>query len=73
MCKKKRKDNPDTPRMCLYCEKATVINDDEHVLCSFHGIVNKEFKCKKFAYDPLKRVPKPMPPMPKLSEEDILI
>ena len=73
MCRKKKKNNPDTPKMCIYCENATVINDDDNVLCSLHGIVNKEYKCKKFIYDPLKRVPKPTPPMPKLSEEDILI
>lgn len=61
------------PRMCQFCENATAISDDENILCSKHGIVNKAFRCKKYAYDPLKRVPKPLPPMPKLSEEDLLL
>ena len=71
--KKNTTENPDTPKICLYCENATVINDDDNVLCSVKGIVNKEYRCKKCAYDPLKRVPSKMPPIPKLSEEDILI
>ena len=75
MCKKKKKltEKLEISKVCIYCENATVIADDENVLCSLRGIVNKEFCCKKFAYDPLKRVPRPMPPMPKLSEEDLLI
>ena len=71
--KKKNAENPDTPRMCLYCENATVINDDYNVLCSLKGIVNKEYSCKKCVYDPLKRVPNHLPPMHRLSEEDALI
>jgi hypothetical protein len=71
--KKKKSDIKDTPSMCLYCENATAISDDDNILCSFKGIVNKEYKCKKFIYDPLKRVPSPMPPIHKLSEEDMII
>ncbi len=69
----KKNDGPEVAKVCIYCENATVIADEENVLCSLCGIVNKEFCCKKFAYDPLKRVPRPMPPMPKLTEEDLLI
>ncbi len=71
--KKKKGSTPDTPKMCLYCENATVISDDDNVLCSLKGIVNKEYSCNKCIYDPLKRIPTPIPPMPKLSEEDIII
>ena len=76
MCKKKKNkksEKSEVSKLCIYCENATVIADEENILCSLHGIVNKEFCCKKFAYDPLKRVPRPMPPMPKLSEDDLLI
>ena len=71
--KNKKHTNPDTPKMCLYCENATIISDDDNVLCSLKGIVNKEYRCKKCIYDPLKRIPTPIPSMPKLSEDDILI
>ena len=76
MCKRKKNktnEKSETSKLCIYCENATVIADDENVLCSMRGIVNKEFCCKKFAYDPLKRGPRPMPPIPKLSEDDLLI
>ena len=56
--KNKKHTNPDTPKMCLYCENATIISDDDNVLCSIKGIVNKEYRCKKCIYDPLKRRPK---------------
>ncbi|MBO5039821.1 MAG: hypothetical protein J6D09_01850 [Clostridia bacterium] len=71
--KNKKNDNLEISKICTYCENATIIADDENVLCSLHGIVNKEYCCKKFIYDPLKRVPRQMPPMPKLTEEDLLI
>lgn len=70
---KKVKDKDNLPKECKYCENATVISDDDYILCSRHGIVSKQYHCKKYAYDPLKRVPKQMPPMPRLSEEDLLL
>lgn len=70
---KKKKANPDLPRVCEFCEHASLITDESNVLCSLHGIVNREYRCKKYAYDPLKRVPRALPPLPKLSEEDLLL
>ena len=73
MFKKKSGAGPDLPRACEFCESAALISDEENVLCARHGIVNKAYQCPKFAYDPLKRVPRTMPPLPKLSEEDLLL
>lgn len=70
---KKNKNTPDLPRVCEFCEHAAIINDECNVLCDTKGIVNREYKCKKFSYDPLKRVPRTLPPLPKLSEEDLLL
>ncbi len=64
---------PDLPCVCEFCEHAALIHDEYNVLCEFRGIVNREYHCKKYVYDPLKRVPKAMPPLPKLSEEDLLL
>jgi len=55
----------DLPRACRFCERATIISDEENVLCSLKGIVYADYCCRKFAYDPLKREPKMPPPMPK--------
>ena len=73
MCfKKKNNDGRDIPQVCEFCEFAIIINDEENVLCSKRGIVGRGGKCRKFIYDPLKREPKVLPPIPKLSEEDML-
>lgn len=48
------------PRSCTYCAHGTKI-DDEQVLCIQKGVVSTEGSCRKFQYDPCKRVP----PKPK--------
>ncbi|MBE6631069.1 MAG: hypothetical protein E7623_00045 [Ruminococcaceae bacterium] len=69
----KNTNNNELPRICMFCEHCIPINDKENVLCSKKGIVNMEYSCKKFFYDPLKRVPRPQPPLPKLNKEDLLL
>lgn len=41
---------------CAYCQRGAQINDRE-VACVKKGIVPMESSCRKFRYDPLKRVP----------------
>ncbi len=43
-------------RSCTYCEYGTKL-DEEQVLCMKKGIVPAGKKCRKFSYDPCKRVP----------------
>jgi len=43
-------------RACAYCEYGTKI-DDEQVLCIKKGVVPVGGKCRKFSYDPCKRIP----------------
>lgn len=43
-------------RSCLYCTHGTKL-DEEQVLCSRKGIVEAGGKCRKFTYDPCKRIP----------------
>lgn len=47
-------------RSCSYCQHGTKL-DDEQVLCSKKGIVSSCGGCRKFTYDPCKRIP----PRPK--------
>ena len=44
------------PHSCSYCSNATQVNADE-VLCIKKGVVPIDKSCKKFTYDPCKRVP----------------
>ncbi len=47
-------------RSCTYCQYGTQI-DEEQVLCTKKGVVSVDGKCRKFEYDPCKRIP----PRPK--------
>lgn len=43
-------------KSCAYCQYGTKLND-EQVLCIKKGVVAIEGKCRKFTYDPCKRIP----------------
>lgn len=42
---------------CEYCKTAREVPDKRIVLCERNGIMDKDFACRKFVYDPLKRTP----------------
>lgn len=44
------------PRSCTYCANGANL-DDGAVLCSKKGIRSDDLPCRKFKYDPCKRVP----------------
>lgn len=43
-------------RSCSYCAYGTRLEDDL-ILCSKKGIKSIDDKCRKFKYDPCKRIP----------------
>ncbi len=43
-------------KSCTYCAHGTQI-DEEQVLCIKKGVVSVCGKCRKFSYDPCKRIP----------------
>ncbi len=45
-------------KICLYCEHAAPAYESDHMCCDLKGIVSSGFKCRKFIYDPLKRIPR---------------
>ena len=47
-------------KSCAYCHYGTMLEDDL-ALCTKKGVVSMDGKCRKFEYDPLKRIP----PKPK--------
>lgn len=58
-------------KSCIYCVHGTVL-DSGQVLCVKKGVCAPRTKCRKFRYDPLKRVPvKPKAPdFEKYTEEN---
>ena len=49
------------PRSCAYCALGAKLGEDQ-ILCAKRGIVAVDGKCRKFKYDPLKRIPTRMKP-----------
>ncbi|MBQ4641371.1 MAG: hypothetical protein IJB47_02015 [Oscillospiraceae bacterium] len=47
------------PRSCAYCTRAAAM-DADNVLCAKRGVVSALSSCKKFRYDPYKRIPPKM-------------
>lgn len=43
-------------RACTYCRFATKL-DDDLILCAKKGVVSTGKPCRKFRYDPCKRIP----------------
>lgn len=55
-------------RNCLHCLHATVLSETE-ILCVKRGIRAADQPCRKFKYDPCKRIP-PRPKAPDFSGYD---
>ena len=43
-------------KSCSYCRFGTMLENDL-ALCTKRGVVSADRKCRKFSYDPLKRIP----------------
>lgn len=44
------------PRCCSYCVSGAKLNENE-VLCIKRGVMPIDKSCRKFSYDPCKRIP----------------
>ena len=58
-------------RYCTYCQFAGKIDEDS-MICQFCGVVPSAHHCRRFRYDPLKRVParRDTRALEKLDEKD---
>ena len=43
-------------KSCTYCQYGTAL-EDGLTLCTKRGVVLSDRKCRKFSYDPIKRMP----------------
>lgn len=48
----------DYPKACGFCERGSLSFDGTAILCCRKGIMDPEDCCRRFVYDPLKRIPK---------------
>lgn len=65
------KKNANYECICAFCEHASEIYDEDTMICKTRGVVSKAYSCRKFIYDPLKRIPPKSIPAPKLDFIDI--
>lgn len=55
---------------CSYCTYGKLSPNGENVLCLKKGLVDKDFACKKYKYDPLKRQPRRPRELEQFDAED---
>lgn len=62
------------PRYCVYCVHAGKLSEHE-MICRKKGVVAAADQCRRFQYDPLKRVPaRPQPPrFDKFTSQDFTL
>ena len=47
---------------CEYCKYGKLAADNTNILCPKMGVIDKDSSCRKFSYDPLKRIPEKSAP-----------
>ncbi len=62
--------NKEISPQCEYCIYGRLSPDGETVLCPKKGIVTRDFHCRKYKYDIMKRTPKKAPRLTQFDEED---
>ena len=56
---------------CEYCALGKLTSDGKNVLCKKKGVTALYYKCRRFRYDPLRRIPKrPLPTTTEFTKED---
>lgn len=55
---------------CSYCVNGRASNNNGKVLCPHKGIVDPSFHCAQYQYNPLKRVPRRAPALPKFDSDE---
>lgn len=55
---------------CEYCARGKLSPDGQTVLCIKKGIMLPSSFCRKFQYDPLRRVPKKAPLLPQFDADE---
>lgn len=66
-------DSNEVPQVCAICSFGTQLPDGSGILCKKTGIRLPDSTCKKFDYDPLKRIPRREPEMQEFTEADFAL
>lgn len=55
---------------CAICAHGKKAADSDMILCYKKGVLQPDYKCRSFKYDPLRREPKKAPVLPEYTFED---
>ncbi|MDO4566360.1 MAG: hypothetical protein Q4B42_03415 [Oscillospiraceae bacterium] len=55
---------------CEYCEHGLLTSDGAMVDCVKRGLVSPYFRCPRFKYSPVLRIPRRSPKLPKYEKDD---
>lgn len=55
---------------CEYCAHGLLTSDGTMVDCVKRGLVSPYFRCPRFKYSPVLRIPRKAPKLPKLDRSD---
>ena len=58
---------------CAYCRRSKKSEDGVILYCGRKGIVQAEDTCRRFAYDPFKRVPRSSPKLPDYDPDEFVL
>ncbi len=58
---------------CEHCLFGKRSSDGKAILCPHKGVMPLYHHCRKFSYDPIKRIPFRQPRLPKFSADDFTI
>lgn len=58
------------PPACEYCLNSQYSGDRQLLFCTHSGIVVPSYQCKKFVYDPIRRIPHIIQKLPQFSPDD---
>ena len=61
------------PPACEYCQESIPTAGGSQFICAHRGIVAAKYSCRKFCYDPLRRVPRPPVLFLKFDDDDFKI
>ena len=62
--------NKKIEKNCAYCTHGYMLSNGTECLCDKYGIVSSVTNCRKFKYEPLKRVPSRTPNLPEYEAAD---
>lgn len=60
-------------KSCMWCVYGTKSDYSDEIFCKKHGVTTRADACRRYKYDPLKRVPKSVKPSENYTAEDFSI